>query len=684
MSFGLLKQLPYYLICIAFLAFGSCESAIIENPDHPDHFNGVFDIANRLVFENNPKRAIHIVDSSYQAFDNPGPGDVWRRYRFMANYCFSKKEDLQAAMIYADSMEVILAGMESKYPRQYLESLLTQGDIFIAMNDFRSSLELYYKGAEFASANLDSCDYVGLSARQGSVRYKQGKYEEAIDYFKRAAKEFNGCKISKGYYDDVIIPQSGYNTIALAYEKLGVPDSAIHYYNEALQFIDHSAPRYPEETRSMQNARGVIYGNLGGTYFLAGKNREAEEFLKKSIEINGPNGFRDRDAITACVKLSTLYLSESRIKEAGALISDFEEMSSDGTDEIKMKWLKQKLDYFDKQGDLENAYKHAILYHTAKDRFDDTLSQLKQIDFNSQTQNLEQRYALEKLKSNDQMKSLYLFVTIVFLSMTSLIAFILLKNGKRSKKLITELRKVNLKAAEQNKELHISLRLLEKSQEENTRMLKIVAHDLRNPIGGIQGISDIMLDDKRITAEQQEMIRMIRTAAVNSLELINDLMLTNTRQEDLQREAVDLFVVINYCVDMLRPAALAKNQEIIVDADHVVTQVSREKMWRVISNLIGNAIKFSQQDGAIHINLKSTDQKVLISVTDNGIGIPDDVKDMIFNLFTSAKRSGTSGEQSFGLGLAISKQIVEAHGGKIWFESIENQGTTFYIELPLI
>jgi len=74
---------------------------------------------------------------------------------------------------------------------------------------------------------------------------------------------------------------------------------------------------------------------------------------------------------------------------------------------------------------------------------------------------------------------------------------------------------------------------------------------------------------------------------------------------------------------------------------------------------------------------------VRISVKDHGIGIPPEMKDKIFDMFTEAKRSGTAGEQSFGLGLAISKQIVEAHGGRIWFESRQGKGTTFFIDLPI-
>ena len=73
----------------------------------------------------------------------------------------------------------------------------------------------------------------------------------------------------------------------------------------------------------------------------------------------------------------------------------------------------------------------------------------------------------------------------------------------------------------------------------------------------------------------------------------------------------------------------------------------------------------------------------MIEVEDHGIGIPIEMEDKIFDMYTEAKRTGTAGEQPFGLGLAISKQIVEAHGGKIWFDSKPGNGTTFFVELPI-
>jgi signal transduction histidine kinase len=98
--------------------------------------------------------------------------------------------------------------------------------------------------------------------------------------------------------------------------------------------------------------------------------------------------------------------------------------------------------------------------------------------------------------------------------------------------------------------------------------------------------------------------------------------------------------------------------------------------------LISNAIKFSPAGAPIIIKAEEFEKEVQISVKDNGIGIPDKLKNQVFNMFTDAKRPGTEGEKSFGLGLSICQQIVEKHNGRIWFQSDTEHGTTFYFSLP--
>ena len=111
--------------------------------------------------------------------------------------------------------------------------------------------------------------------------------------------------------------------------------------------------------------------------------------------------------------------------------------------------------------------------------------------------------------------------------------------------------------------------------------------------------------------------------------------------------------------------------------------VDKEKMARVINNLMTNAIKFSPKGGRIEVMTAKHDNGVVIKVADNGIGIPADKLPGLFRMFTNVRRKGTANEESFGLGLAICKQIVDAHGGTLSVDSTEGQGSTFVITLPV-
>jgi RNA polymerase sigma-70 factor (family 1) len=249
--------------------------------------------------------------------------------------------------------------------------------------------------------------------------------------------------------------------------------------------------------------------------------------------------------------------------------------------------------------------------------------------------------------------------------------------------ILLSIRKNLRRTRRQNTAMKEALGALEQSQADNTRMMKIAAHDLRNPIGGITALSSIMLSEPNRSADDKEMLEMIKKSGENSLELVSDLLQVQFKTEALNKDWIDIGEILQYCVSLLLNKAQEKNQQIILQNQSLVLYASREKLWRVISNLIANAIKFSPNGGKIEVKMLSDEQKVRIEIKDYGIGIPSEIQDRIFDMFTDAKRTGTAGEKAYGLGLAIAKQIVEAHKGKIGFVQNVDQGTTFFVELPI-
>jgi len=253
--------------------------------------------------------------------------------------------------------------------------------------------------------------------------------------------------------------------------------------------------------------------------------------------------------------------------------------------------------------------------------------------------------------NKDNRKKIWLLVAACC-SATVLIIFIsrLYRNSSR----------LAIQVGKQNRQMQMTLNALEQSQQDNTRMMKIAAHDLRSPISGITSLAALMLEEPGRTEEDRVMLELIRTSGQNSLELVSELLQLHTDAEEMKKEPVELSQLLQYCVELLRFQAENKGQQIKLTAEPVTVNVNREKIWRVISNLIANAIKFSNHSGQISVKLEKSRGTVVITVADQGIGIPAEMQNKVFDMFTEARRPGTAGEQPFGMGLSIAKQIVEA------------------------
>jgi signal transduction histidine kinase len=215
--------------------------------------------------------------------------------------------------------------------------------------------------------------------------------------------------------------------------------------------------------------------------------------------------------------------------------------------------------------------------------------------------------------------------------------------------------------------------------------MQVLAHDLRNPLAAISGISMLMLDAPHHNESDREMLQMIKTSADTSANMITDILevTLGIHATNMQKSETDIQQLLHQCVSLLRFKAEEKQQTIeLTHNGPAMIRANSEKLWRVINNLLTNAIKFSPKNTVIRVTCEGTDKGIRIVIDDQGIGIPPEFRDKIFDTFTTAKRYGTSGEQPFGLGLSISRQIVEAHGGTIHFESKAEGGTRFVIQLP--
>ena len=258
------------------------------------------------------------------------------------------------------------------------------------------------------------------------------------------------------------------------------------------------------------------------------------------------------------------------------------------------------------------------------------------------------------------------------------IILLVLKNTNQAKK-------AEKATVRHNLELEKTMKRLELRNKDYAKMMKVMAHDLKNPIGGMVGVANLLLEDSRFEKEDKELLRLIESSGENAIEMINQLLNSGlaVEHEELKKERVDFQHLLRQCTELLQYKANEKKQSILfISGGPVQISLSKEKIWRVFNNLIVNAIKFSPETAEIKVVLEHLEKSVKVSIVDQGIGVPEKDRAKIFEMFTSAKRPGTAGEQPFGIGLSISKQIIESHDGKIWLDENPLGGTIFYVEIP--
>ncbi len=233
-----------------------------------------------------------------------------------------------------------------------------------------------------------------------------------------------------------------------------------------------------------------------------------------------------------------------------------------------------------------------------------------------------------------------------------------------------------------------------KLQEENALkadLISISSHQLRTSLSAIKWVMKMILDKDvgPLTTEQEGLLKKASDSNERMIALVNDLLNLNHAQDIVSGytfEPVQLVDLIESVLFEFTSETKKRNIEILFlkpDTHPGSISADKVKLRVVLQNLVENAIKYSKDGGKVFLSLASNDGKLKLSVKDNGIGIPEDVQPQIFKKFYRAPNAEKWQTVGSGLGLFMVKKIIERHNGKIWFESTENEGTTFYIELPL-
>ncbi len=225
---------------------------------------------------------------------------------------------------------------------------------------------------------------------------------------------------------------------------------------------------------------------------------------------------------------------------------------------------------------------------------------------------------------------------------------------------------------------------LRESERMKTELISIVSHELRTPLASVLGFTSLLLKREFDAPSRRHYLGIVDAQARRLAALLEDFLDVQKMEReglDLDTEKVDLASLLDEQAQLYRAQSPKHRVEVELEQRPLPVRGDRNRLAQVVGNLLSNAIKYSPEGGVVGLAAERRGEGVRVSVRDEGLGIPSDQHDRIFTKFFRGD-AGATGITGTGLGLAVSREIVEAHGGSIGFDSDAGAGSTFWVELP--
>jgi signal transduction histidine kinase/CheY-like chemotaxis protein len=536
--------------------------------------------------------------------------------------------------------------------------------------------------------------------------------QEVLDYAIKNKRNFLASK--------------AYNLIGLNFEEFADTKRAISYYEKAMEL----ALIVKNDTLIAS-----IYNNLGGIYIYNNINEsKGLEYYKKSL-FHAERAKLKEDFILTKMNVATSLINLKRYDEGFATLkklekgviaskdpetnlylsilkatyfneykNDFEKanfyynQALTFTSKIELGVIKLNISnlyeemskFYLKYDDVKNAYKFLKLHDDLESEIFDSnkVELLKEQELSiklSEVNNhileveVENKANIKKLKNN----SLFIWTLIGLLGLFLYMLYTVFRNNKKNKQISKKLKIANLDLYEAKKKSEEASRL--KSQ-----FISTVSHELRTPLYGVIGMTEIIENEFK-ELKENNYFKTLKFSSKHLLNLINDVLYMYKIQEgniDLVSEKINLKEEIEVIKNLLDVVALQNKNKIEIQIATDIPayiQTDKTRLAQLIINLLSNAIKFTK-NGIVIIKIDQYfDEKPTLQfqIIDNGIGIPKEHLNNVFNKFVQLDRTVDENLQGTGLGLAIVKKIVTLFGGKIKIESEENKGTNVSFTIPL-
>lgn len=682
-SFCVTYNCQAFLLFFCFISFISCKDPIYGTKKA--YFDTVLEKVGDDARANHhyTEKGMAYLDSVFENVKGAGIIHQVSRYMDMQYYT----DDHNLKMLYIDSSINLLekyAATDETTMILYADLLHIKGSLYFEVKNYDEAIKNFtlMKIAFSTIKTKDTCDIYKYYHSMANILYAQQKFLLAASFFRMKYKIALTC--FEDPYLKFLTVQENIDNTGICFAKAGLPDSATWYYNATLDYISQSEKTFltPERKQTFLLTKCVVYANQADILFRQNKYEEAEKLYLQSIK-----GTKETDkifTISTRLSLASMYLQINQVKKAGSILQEL--ASTIDTTDVSaslVDFYRLRSKYLIKTNQPFAAHAELLHSYNTKDSIEKRDRQFNATDITREFENKQQKAANEVLQKENEIKNSYLLVAVITAILALLIVLMVWHNLKRTSHYAKNLAILNREINQKNDDLQKTLKSLEESHRENNRIMRVVAHDLKNPISAIRTLVYTMLKKEK-PGPVKESLELVQTTCIDAIALIRDLLDNKRNISSISKELVDIGRLIEQSGELFAAKAMEKKQQLILEVDHPLILVNRQKILRVISNIVNNAIKFSPQNSDITIRLERKDNVVLLSVQDKGIGIPADLKEGIFSINSAISRIGTEGEESHGLGLSISRTIVEEHNGRLWFESEEGKGSVFYVELPYL
>jgi heavy metal sensor kinase len=228
------------------------------------------------------------------------------------------------------------------------------------------------------------------------------------------------------------------------------------------------------------------------------------------------------------------------------------------------------------------------------------------------------------------------------------------------------------------------LERLERDVQDKRRFVADASHELRTPLAVMRSELDVSLDADGLSSEEREVLESVRDEVDRMSRIVERLLILARIDEGqlrLLRAPVGLGDVVATVVERLRPLAEAKAITVTIEGVDSEVSADRERLVLAVETLVENAIKYTARGGRVRISVEGRTDEAIVSVVDEGPGLPAEAIPLIFERFYRLDAARTRSEGGSGLGLAICREIMQAHGGRVWAESNDGGGSSFFIAL---